>query len=147
MCAGQKFTKKQIHSILSQFDSYCKAVLRNEYRNVMDAKIRRENGISTVSVSDEDIPDKGIHPFEHCELKAETGIAHIGYYEVYDSLLELPEHKRKALMLRYFDNWDDKKIASRFKVSTRTIGKWRNSSLEYIRGIVKEEPSHRKSDD
>jgi len=85
MCASQKFTKKQIHSILSQFDSYCKTVLRNEYRNVVDAKTRRGKSISIVAVSDGDIPDEKPHLFEYCGLTTETGIAHINYYEVYES--------------------------------------------------------------
>lgn len=135
-------TEEQITSVLSGFDSFCKAVIRNEARNLTKAKARRAHHEFLCAEPLDLRGARDDYPSDSFEVETNAGKVIIQSMSVFDSLAALPERRRESLLLRYFLHWSDQKIALHFGVSTRTIRKWHHLSIDHMRRTLEKEYLH-----
>lgn len=135
-------TEEQIISVLSQFDSFCKAVIRNEARNLDKAKARKVHHELLCAEPLDLHGAEDDYPSHSFEVVTNVGKVVVQSMSVFDSLAALPMHHRESLLLRYFLHWGDAKIALHFGVSTRTIRKWHRLSINHMRRTLEKEYLH-----
>ena len=126
-----------------EFNAYCKRALRNELIDACRERKRRQ--LREVIFSD-------LTPQEERQLytvdkyfqdeEAEPSYQQAGKKITPKLLLEairtLPEEKRKAIMLYYFEGMTDVEIGKMFNTSRSTIQYRRTSSLETLKQFLEE---------
>ena len=122
------------------FQRYCNTVLHNE---ACDAhKELHKHKEKEVTFSDMTLEEaRQLHTFDEY-FKGETAFERAGKKITLKLLLEairtLPEEKRKAILLYYFEGMNDTKIAKLFNTSRSTIQYRRTSSFELLRKYLEE---------
>ena len=122
------------------FQRYCNTVLHNE---ACDAhKELQKHKEKEVTFSDMTLEEaRQLHTFDEY-FKGETAFERAGKKITLKLLLEairtLPEEKRKAILLYYFEGMNDTKIAKLFNTSRSTIQYRRTSSFELLRKYLEE---------
>lgn len=117
---------------LAIFDSYCKTIIRNEGRN-QQRGIWRRNSREVVS---EDItqydPTMDTYPSDLHVLMVADSPCFIQDEGLYHAMCTLPEKHRIAFMMHFWCNKGDGEISAHFERTTRTIRRWRRTSLAQI---------------
>ena len=122
------------------FQKFCNTVLHNEacdaHRELHRHKARE------VTFSDLPLDEaRQLHTFDEY-FKGETAFERAGKKITPKLLLEairtLPEEKRKAVLLYYFEGMNDTEIAKLFNTSRSTIQYRRTSSFEKLRKYLEE---------
>jgi len=122
------------------FQKYCNAVLHNE---ACDAhRELRTHKAKEVTFSDMTLDEaRQLHTFDEY-FKGEIAFERAGKKITPKLLLEairtLPEEKRKAILLYYFEGMNDTEIAELFNTSRSTIQYRRTSSFEKLRKYLEE---------
>lgn len=124
--------------IIEMFDSYSKAIMRNECRNLIK-KNKRKNKETVVS-------ERGQYLFEQQEyhdtylsdsflLKGlgDTYSCYIKDERLYQAMKKLSLKVRSMLIMSYWHGMSDVEIAKRLGVTTRTIFNWRKDAFKKIR--------------
>lgn len=126
--------------IIEMFDSYSKAIQRNECRNLIKKKRNKKNTCETV------VSEKGQYLFEQQEFKdTYPSDSHFlkgleGTYSCYilDERLFYAMEKlslkvRTMLIMSFWYGMSDMEIAGCLGVTTRTIFNWRRDAFKKIR--------------
>jgi len=125
------------------FQNFCKRVLHNEACNAHD-EIRRHRA-KAVTFSDLALHEErqlyALDKYFQGE-EAEPGYQQAGKKItpklLLDAIRTLPEEKRKAIMLYYFEGMTDVKIGKLFDTSRSTIQYRRTSSFEHLKRYLEE---------
>ena len=125
------------------FQRYCNTVLHNE---ACDAhKELQKHKEKEVTFSDMTLEEaRQLHSFdeylkkEDDEPSYEMGGKKITLKLLLEAIRTLPEEKRKAILLYYFEGMNDTKIAKLFNTSRSTIQYRRTSSFELLRKYLEE---------
>ena len=112
------------------FQSFCKRVLHNEACNAHE-EIRRRRA-KEVSFSDLALQDEEAEPsYQQAGKKITPKL-------LLEAIRTLPEEKRKAIMLYYFEGMTDVEIGKLFNTSRSTIQYRRTSSFEILKKYLEE---------
>ena len=130
---------EKIDRILAKFDSFCKRVVRNKYRDMEKAKSRRSKHEVSLDAYLKQLQTNDQYPSDEHQIKAGQVSCMVQCILVHNALYSLPEDRREALLLKYWEKWSDEKIADHFGVVERTIRKWRKDSLEQVKSQIKKE--------
>jgi RNA polymerase sigma factor (sigma-70 family) len=136
------FSPQQEH-IRYSFESFCKAVVRNEARNC-NRELKR--------LQDHETPLSGLTAQEYADLVSseahaprETRFCAAGYAvtvrheELAEALAALPQDKRDVVLLAYFLGMTDEQIGKRMKMVRSTVQYKRTSSLRSMRQFLESE--------
>ena len=131
-----------LHVFIKQcaFQKFCNTVLHNE---ACDAhKELHRHKAKEITFSDLTLEEaRQLHTFDEY-FKGETAFERAGKKITPKLLLEairtLPEEKRKAILLYYFEGMNDTEIAELFNTSRSTIQYRRTSSFEKLRKYLEE---------
>ena len=118
------------------FDSFCKTVLRNKARNLAREKSRHAKSEYSVGKAAAELPYTDQYPSDENQIVVAELVCCIQNDHLYEALLHVPHRELILLILHFWENWPDQRIADRFLVSTRTIRKWRRNSLIRLRNIL-----------
>ena len=125
------------------FQSFCKRVLHNEACNAHD-EIRRHRA-KEVTFSDLALhEERQLYTLdkyfrgEEAEPSFQQAGKKITLKLLLDAIRTLPEEKRKAILLYYFEGMNDTEIAKLFNTSRSTIQYRRTSSFEKLRKYLEE---------
>lgn len=125
------------------FDSYCKAILRNEARDYYDhLKIKRRFEISLSDLSEEELEHISIQPhqFSIPLISKLIGLEiMINDEDIADALMKLSEDKREIILLYYFLNMNDREIGDQLHAIQQTINYRRKSILKELKKILEEQ--------
>lgn len=126
-------TESEKAAACAKFDAFCKEVLRNamvDYLRKSKHKVLHE-----MLVAD---PENYLGTSERTEDIYSTDRLYIkcgGYSYALDNetlfqaMCSLPLHLLGGLLLKYWQNQKDAKIAKQYGVTTRTIRKWRSQAI------------------
>lgn len=126
--------------IIEMFDSYSKAIQRNECRNLLKKKKNKKNTRETV------VSERGQYLFEQQEyydtypsnsffLKGMGDIynCYILDERLFHAMERLSLKKRTMLIMSFWHGMTDVEIAGCLGVTTRTIFNWRRDAFKKIR--------------
>lgn len=139
-------SETQIKSVLSQFDSFCKTVIRNEARNIDDSIKRKAQHEYRYEQSSDTRVSADHYAVLDNIIETKAGEISIENVAIYDCLVSLPAHQREALLLQICNNWTDAQIALQFGVTARTIRKWRKLSILHMRKMLAKERGRVEAD-
>ena len=125
------------------FQRYCNTVLHNEACDAHNEL--RKHRAKEVTFSDMTLEEaRQLHSFdeyfkkEDSEPGYEKGGKKITPKLLLEAVRTLPEEKRKAVLLYYFEGMNDTEIAKLFNTSRSTIQYRRTSSFELLRKYLEE---------
>ncbi len=120
------------------FDSFCKAVLRNELRNyykkdarVQESELASEDPSEYASVESLQWDD---YPSDHLFVLYDEQRYLLDNETLCRAMQALPQSQLGVLILDFWRGWSDKRIAELYGVSDRTIRNLRNRAFREIRG-------------
>ena len=124
------------------FDSFCKKVLKNTARELYRKNQRQEGQevpfsglttyeLSTLSVEDSCDATEAVFDVQGDEIVVTDG-------DIAEALKGLPQEKRDIVLLSYFLEMTDRKIAERMDILRRTVTNRRTSSLRELKRIMEE---------
>jgi RNA polymerase sigma factor (sigma-70 family) len=127
-------------TIRHQFDSFCKKVLREKYRDCMrEAQRRLQYEISFSDLSPQELDQLYVMD----EYSTDSHHFSVMGYDVAvkDDLLStalaaLPETKRDIILLSYFLDMSDKEIGETLNMVRRTVQYYRTSSLKQLKELL-----------
>ena len=126
----------------AMFDAFCKEVLRNamiDYLRKNKHIVLHELPVSepenylrvTEGTVDQYSTDQLFIQYEGCSYSLDNDT-------LYQAMRSLPQHLLGGLLLKYWQNQKDTKIAKQFGVTTRTIRSWRSRAIFEIQRWYKE---------
>lgn len=137
---SMELSSSQKETIRHQFDSFCKKVLREEYRDYVRETQRRSNHeISFSELSPKELEQ--LYVMDEYPSDSQFFIV-LGYdIAVKDDLLgkalaALPERKRDIILLSYFLDMTDEKIGETLNMVRATVQYQRTSSLKQLKKIL-----------
>ena len=135
-----ELSSSQRKTIQHQFDSFCKKVLREEYRDcVREAQRRLEHEISFSALSPQELDQLYVMD-EYSTDSYHFSV--LGYdVPVKDDLISaalnaLPEQKRDIILLSYFLDMTDQEIGEKLNMVGRTVQYQRTSSLKQLKELL-----------
>lgn len=124
--------------IIEMYDSYSKAIMRNECRNLIK-KNKRKNKETVMS-------EKGQYLFEQQEYRdsypsdsfylegmGETYNCYIQDERLFHAMEKLSRKVRTMLIMSFWYGMSDVEIARCLRVTTRTVFNWRRDAFKKIR--------------
>ena len=117
---------------LSKFDSFGKAVIRNERRNVDRAWERRKTKEQQVLQRNKDTVQIDQYPFDKFTVKAGHFQCFLSDEKLYEAMIALPENLRGMLIAQFWRDWSDYRIAAHYGIGDRAIRKWRKKAYDRI---------------
>jgi RNA polymerase sigma factor (sigma-70 family) len=123
-----------------QFDSFCRKILREELIDYMrHQKYRLEHEVSIAEILHSEIGTIGVcdeYPSEYFYFKVKECDVRIENALLAKALMSLSEEKRQIVLLSYFFNMSDQKIADDFNAVRRTIQYKRTTSLKEMKRLM-----------
>ncbi len=130
----------QRKTIRHQFDSYCKKVLRGEYRDcVRETRWVRQHemsfielppqGLAQLTTMDEYLIDKNYFDVLGFRIAIKSD-------PISEALAYLPEEKRDIILLSYFLDMTDQEIRDRLNMVRSTVQYQRTSSLKQLKKLL-----------
>lgn len=123
--------------IIAMYDSYAKTVMRNQCRNAVKSKRRRQSheiaGTEKIQYLFETQSHTDIYPSEHLVVYGGTYTCVVTSEKLYHAMSLLPEGQRAVLILDFWYGWTDQQIAVYLKVTVRTIYNRRQRAFRFIR--------------
>lgn len=123
--------------IIAMYDSYAKTVMRNQCRNAIKSKRRRQNreiaGTEKVQYLFELQAHTDVYPSEHLVVCGGTYTCVITSEKLYQAMMLLPEGHKAVIILDFWYGWTDQQIAAYLKVTVRTVYNWRQKAFRAIR--------------
>lgn len=127
--------------ICGMFDSFCKTVSRNYYRDLLRAEKRRDKYLAEEPADYilELLGHEDSYPFESFVLYAGGYSCVVESETLYKALLSLPEKQREVLLLDFWHDLTDREIAEELEVTTRTVYNLRQRAYKAIRKFYERE--------
>lgn len=123
--------------IIAMYDSYAKTVMRNQCRNAIKSKRRRQKretpGTESMQYLFKMQPHTDIYPSEHLVIFEDTYICVITSEKLYQAMMLLKEGERAVIILDFWYGWTDQQIAEYLRISVRTVYNRRNKAFRSIR--------------
>ena len=121
--------------ICAMFDSFCKTVSRNYYRDLLRAEKCRNDHYKEEPVDYlfELLGHKDAYPSDSFVLDADGHSCVVESETLYEALKSLPEKQRKVLLLDFWHSLTDGEIAERLEVTTRTVYNLRHRAYQAIK--------------
>ena len=124
-------------TVRHQFDSFCRKVLREESRNYKKQLVRRaEKEINFSELSETELSQRYVmdeYPSDSTFFDVLNYCVAVKDERLADALAALPSKKRDVILLSYFLDMSDTKIAEKLKVVGSTIHRRRTSSLKELK--------------
>jgi len=117
---------------LSKFDSFGKAVIRNERRNIDRAWERRKIVEQQIFQRNKDTLPFDQYPSDKFTVRAGHFQCILSDEKLYEAMRALPENLCGVLIAQFWQGWNDYRIAEHYRVSDRAIRKWRKKAYEQI---------------
>lgn len=121
--------------ICEMFDSFCKTVSRNYYRDLLRAEKRRNDHYKEEPVEYlfELLGHRDDYPSDSFVLYADGDSCVVESETLYEALKSLPEKQQTVLLLDFWRNLPDWEIAKRLEVTTRTVYNLRCRAYQAIK--------------
>ena len=123
--------------LIAMFDSFSKTVARNFSRNLKRAKRNRDKHFLEEPVEYFleliDLSHIDRYPSDHFILYADELSCVVESETLYKALCSLPETQRKVLLFDFWGAFQDKEIAKRMEVTTRTVYNLRQRAFRAIK--------------
>lgn len=121
--------------ICAMFDSFCKTVSRNFYRDLLRAENRRNQHYleEPVEYLLELLGRKDAYPSDSYVLHVDGHSCVVESETLYEALKSLPEKQQTVLLLDFWRNLTDGEIAKRLEVTTRTVYNLRQRAYKAIK--------------
>lgn len=121
--------------ICEMFDSFCKTVSRNYYRDLLRAEKRRNDHYKEEPVEYlfELLGHRDDYPSDSFVLYADGDSCVVESEILYEALKSLPEKQQTVLLLDFWRNLPDWEIAKRLEVTTRTVYNLRRRAYQAIK--------------
>lgn len=121
--------------ICEMFDSFCKTVSRNYYRDLLRAEKRRNDHYKEEPVEYlfELLGHRDDYPSDSFVLYADGDSCVVESETLYEALKSLPEKQQTVLLLDFWRNLPDWEIAKRLEVTTRTVYNLRRRAYQAIK--------------
>lgn len=123
-----------------QFDSFCRKILRDEFIDYMrNQKFRLEHEVSIADLIHGDVLNVGIcdeYPSDYFYFNVKEYVVRVENALLAKALMSLPEEKRQIVLLSYFLDMTDQKIADDLNAVRRTIQYKRTSSLKEMKRLM-----------
>lgn len=135
-----KLTLSQQTTIKHQFDCFCKKVLREEYRDCIEQRLRyAENEILFCEMSPSDMAK--LYTFDNYFFDNQVfnvlGLdLEVQNLKIAEALSKLPKQTRDIILLSYFLDMTDKEIGICLNILQRTVQRRRTSTLEQLEEIM-----------
>ncbi|SHH70672.1 RNA polymerase sigma factor [Desulfosporosinus lacus] len=134
-----ELSSSQRKTIRHQFDSFCKKILREEYRDcVREAQRRLQYEISFSDLSPQEldhlfvIDDYSIGSYHFSVLGYNIPVKD----DLGAALATLSEQKRDIILLSYFLDMTDQEIGEKLNMIRRTVQYQRTSSLKQLKKLL-----------
>jgi len=129
-------TESEKAAACAMFDAFCKEVLRNAMIDYL--RKRKHIVVHELSVAEPEsymgaldrIDDN--YKSDHLLIEFDGNSYSLDNNTLYQAMLSLPKHLAGVLLLRYWQNQKELKIAKHFGVTTRTIRNWRTQAISEI---------------
>ena len=135
-----ELSSSQQKTVQHQFDSFCKKILREEYRDcVREAQRRLKYEISFSELSPQEMEQ--LYVMDEYSTDSHN-FSVLGYdIAVKDELISealtaLPERKRDIILLSYFLDMNDQEIAETLNIVRSTVQYQRTSSLKQLKKLL-----------
>ena len=135
-----ELSSSQQITVQHQFDSFCKKILREEYRDcVREAQRRLKYEISFSELSPQEMEQ--LYVMDEYSTDSHN-FSVLGYdIAVKDELISealtaLPERKRDIILLSYFLDMNDQEIAETLNMVRSTVQYQRTSSLKQLKKLL-----------
>lgn len=126
--------------ICEMFDSFCKTVSRNYYRDLLRMEKRQSRHYSEEPVEYllELLGHKDHYPSDSFALYVDGHPCVVESETLYEALKSLPEKQRTVLLLDFWKNLTDEEIAKKLEVTTRTVYNLRQRAYRAIRNFYEQ---------
>lgn len=128
---------KDKECIIGMYDSYAKTVMRNQCRNVIKLKRRRQQkemvATEKMQYLFEEQPHEDIYPSEHLVLFGDNYTCVITSEKLYQAMMCLPEGQKAVLILDFWYGWTDRQIAAQLGITVRSVYNRRQKAFDSIR--------------
>jgi DNA-directed RNA polymerase specialized sigma24 family protein len=125
--------KEQEYIVRQQFDSYCKKVIANEYRDIVRAVRRKRRAGEVLMVNWADVDSYVKHPHDCTVFKAGGGDIPITSDRLAEELFKLSERRREIVLLAECCGETDGEIAARLNIKRSTVQYQRTQALKALR--------------
>lgn len=121
--------------ICEMFDSFCKTVSRNYYRDLLRAEKRRNSHYKEEPVEYlfELLGHREAYPSDSFVFHVDGHSCVVESETLYEALKSLPERQRKVLLLDFWRSLTDREISERLEVTTRTVYNLRRRAYQAIK--------------
>ena len=135
-----ELTSSQMETNRYQFESFCKALLRNALNDIL-RRVQRvaENEVTFSELSQAEMDSLFAvdeYPVEHFRFKVDGGDVTIKNERLYHALSKLPPVKRDIVLLAVCFKQSDAKIAKKLNMVRSTVQSQRTSSLANLRKMM-----------
>ena len=121
--------------ICAMFDSFCKTVSRNYYRDLLRAEKCRNDHYKEEPVDYlfELLGHKDAYPSDSFVLDADGHSCVVESETLYEALKSLPDDQRKVILYDFWLELKDREIAERLEVTVRTVYNLRRRAFKRIK--------------
>lgn len=121
--------------ICAMFDSFCKTVSRNYYRDLLRAEKRRNSHYKDEPIEYllELLGHRDTYPSDSFVLYVDGHSCVVESETLYKALEFLPERQQAVLLMDFWRNLTDGEIAEKLEVTTRTVYNLRHRAYKAIR--------------
>lgn len=137
---SMELSSSQKKTIRHQFDSFCKKILREEYRDcVREARRRLDHEISFSELSLQEMEQLYVmdeYPSDSHNFSVLGYDIAVKDELISEALATLPEQKRGIILLSYFLDMTDQEISDALNIVRRTVQYQRTSSLKELRKLL-----------
>lgn len=123
--------------IIAMYDSFAKTVMRNQCRNIVKSKRRKQNREILLTedmqylFANQSCAD--IYPSEQLHLEGSVGISAVCNEKLYYAILSLPKEQKDVLILDFWNCLSDRQIALRLGITVRSVYNRRKRAFDSIR--------------
>ena len=132
-----ELTPSQQETIRYQFESYCKKVIREKYRDcVRQAQRYADNEVSFSELSQREMDSLSAadeYPIEYFHFQVYGEVIEIKDERLYNALSKLSPDKRDIVLLAHYLGKSDVEIAEKLNQSRSTVQYQRTSSLAKLK--------------
>lgn len=132
-------TPGEKQDVCNVFAGYITATAKNARRNIDRKRKRQQQREYLAPELDTRTATADRYPSDLHVIKNRNGRYVFDNAIVYEWLMSLPQSHQEAILLHYYDNWTDTKIALHLGVVSRTIRKWRKRAFDSMRTLFEKE--------
>jgi RNA polymerase sigma factor (sigma-70 family) len=125
--------KEQEYVVRQRFDSYCKKVIANEFRDIVRAVRRKRKTGETLMVDWMDVDSHVKHPHDCTMFRAGDSDILITSDRLSEELFKLSERRREIVLLAECCGETDGEIAARLSIKRSTVQYQRAQAIKALR--------------